>query len=516
MGGTLATWLAADADPDVAGLAVRQPVIDPPAESFRELLRAFLAAGHDCVPGPGQRRGRARRPRGGLRRSGRSSPCCRCSRPRTTCCRRLAAVTCPVLIVTSRQDHVVPPVSSDLLAAAVVGPGRAAVPRAQLPPGHPRRGARRGRGGASSTSPAGLRYRLTVGGRSYDGPVDALSRDDVVHVAVLARLDLTDDEIDLFTGQLAAVLDHAADVAALDTAGVPPTAHPLPLVNVLRDDVVRPSLDRDEVLAAAPAVEAGRFQVPPHPRRGAVSRLTAVEIAADVRAGRRTARDVVEEHLAAIAGREPELHAFNLVLADEARAAADEVDRRVAAGDDPGPLAGVPVALKDNLCTRGIPTTCSSRILEGWRPPYDATVVDPAAGRRARSSSARPTSTSSPWARPPRTRPSGPPATPTTRRRVPGGSSGGSAAAVAAGFAALALGSDTGGSIRQPAALCGVVGMKPTYGLVSRYGLVAFASSLDQIGPFAATVADAAAPARGHRRPRPARLHVDRRRPRPG
>ena len=103
--------------------------------------------------------------------------------------------------------------------------------------------------------------------------------------------------------------------------------------------------------------------------------MAAVEIAREVRAGRRSARDAVEEHLAAIAGREDELHAFNLVLADEARAEADEIDRRVAAGDDPGPLAGVPVALKDNLCTRGIPTTCSSRILDGWRPPYDATVV---------------------------------------------------------------------------------------------------------------------------------------------
>ncbi len=101
-----------------------------------------------------------------------------------------------------------------------------------------------------------------------------------------------------------------------------------------------------------------------------------MEIAAAVRSGERSAAEVVEEHLARIDEREPELHAFNLVLADEARAAAAEVDRRVAAGEDPGPLAGVPVALKDNMATRGIPTTCSSRILEGWRPPYDATVVD--------------------------------------------------------------------------------------------------------------------------------------------
>jgi aspartyl-tRNA(Asn)/glutamyl-tRNA(Gln) amidotransferase subunit A len=218
---------------------------------------------------------------------------------------------------------------------------------------------------------------------------------------------------------------------------------------------------------------------------------SARSLAASVNAGTTSAAAALDDAFAAIDAREDRINAFVTLTRDEAIGAARRVDERVAAGDDAGPLAGVPVALKDNLCTRGIPTTCASRILDGWKPPYDATVVQRLAaagaimvGKANMDEFAMGSSCENSAF--------GPTRNPRDEARVPGGSSGGSAAAVAAGFATLALGSDTGGSIRQPAALCGVVGVKPTYGAVSRYGLVAFASSLDQIGPFAHDVADAA------------------------
>ncbi len=223
-----------------------------------------------------------------------------------------------------------------------------------------------------------------------------------------------------------------------------------------------------------------------------VCELTARQLRDAFVAGDLSAVEATERSLGSIELLDPQVKAFLSVDAEGARKRAAALDARRAAGETLGLLAGVPVAVKDNLCTRdGQTTTCGSRILEGWRAPYDAHVVERlraegaiivgktnldefAMGSSTENSGYFPTR--NPWA----------------LDRVPGGSSGGSAAAVGARMVPLALGSDTGGSIRQPAALCGVVGMKPTYGRVSRYGLVAFASSLDQIGPLSRTVEDAA------------------------
>ena len=222
-----------------------------------------------------------------------------------------------------------------------------------------------------------------------------------------------------------------------------------------------------------------------------LNQATAHELSARLQQGEITARQLVEAALDRIGSIDGQINAFISVDPEGALARADDIDQRRAAGADLGPLAGIPLALKDVLCVRGGRTTCGSKILEHFIAPYDATAVERLRaadavfiGKTNMDEFAMGSSCENSYF--------GPTLNPCDPERVPGGSSGGAAAAVAADETILALGSDTGGSVRQPASYCGVVGLKPTYGRVSRYGLIAYASSLDQIGPVTKDVEDAA------------------------
>ena len=292
----------------------------------------------------------------------------------------------------------------------------------------------------------------------------AISKDEVIHIAKLADLKLSDKEIAGYTKDMQEILEFANMINNVNTDNLEETV----LVdkdkfNVFRKDEVKEFKNKEALLDNAPSKEDGMFKI--------------VEI--------------VKSYYNRIKEIDPKVRAYITTLEEDALKKAEEVDSKRKNGEKVSKLAGIPIGIKDNICITGVKTTCSSKMLENFVSPYDASIIENMKkedmiflGKLNMDEFAMGSSTEhseffkthNPW----------------DLDRIPGGSSGGSAAAVAADLAPWTVGSDTGGSIRQPASLCGVVGLKPTYGLVSRYGLVAFASSLDQIGPITKDVTDSA------------------------
>ena len=339
---------------------------------------------------------------------------------------------------------------------------------------------------------------------------------DVAYVADLANLELTPEESLRMVADLNSILGHIDKLNELDTRNVEPMTGVVsaiasadaasdPFAYAQRADQVTPGLSRKAALSNAPDTDGTCFKVPkvdrarnPEPGRQPmkpgsmnINTLTIDDARSMVESRRLSAVELAEAHFSEIASRDETIGSFLSLTRARALEQAKRIDALAEKGDPLPKLAGVPVAIKDVLMTRGERTTAASRLLEKFVAPYSATAVDRlesagavVLGKLNCDEFAMGSSNENSAYRPVRN--------PRDTTRVPGGSSGGSAAAVAAGFAVATLGSDTGGSIRQPAAFCGVVGLLPTYGRVSRYGLIAFASSLDHVGPLTRTVKDSA------------------------